>query len=145
MDRMKPFQYLYFIVAHKLKTLIARDRGKLFHFDVSMIPKELGLEKTMYYLQEMDIDFFNPLQNAESPGSSQRGKVTSATDRSNMQHILNYIALLNDIDVQIGDVAGIPKQREGQTSAQQAVTNAQSDLIQSSTVTEIYFHIHNRV
>jgi len=43
MDRMKPFQYIYFVLVHKLKRLIARDKGKVFHFDTSMIPEKLGL------------------------------------------------------------------------------------------------------
>lgn len=143
MDRMRPFQFLYFIVAHKLKQLIAKDKGQVIHIDLSMIPEQLGLEKTLYYLEHLDIDFFNPLQNAESPGAAQRGKITGATSRSNMQHIMNYIALLDAIDRQISDTAGITRQREGQTSHQQAVTTAQQDLEQSSTITEaVYFQPH---
>lgn len=145
MDRMKPFQYLYFIVMHKLKKLIARDRGKVFHFDESMLPANMSMEQTLYYLEEMDLDIFNPLKNAESPGSYQRSKVTGSTDRSNMQHILNYISLLEALDFQISDVAGITRQREGQTSSSQAVTNAQQDLVQSGIVTEIYFQLHNKL
>lgn len=146
MDRMKPFQYLYFFIAHKLKKLIARDRGQVFHFDMSMIPEQIGLEKTIYYLEEMDIDFFDPLKNAEAPGAFQRGKIAGATSRSNMQHILNYVQLLAAIDEQISDVAGITRQREGQTTPNQAVTNAQQDLIQSATITEtIYFRPHEKV
>lgn len=146
MDRMKPFQYLYFIIVHKLKKLIARDKGKLYHFDTTMVPEELGLEKTLYYLEEMDIDFFNPLMNAEQPGASQRGKVKEATDRSNMQHIMNYVNLMAAIDDQIGDVAGITRQREGQISPNEAVTNSQQNILQSSTITEaVYFYPHEKL
>ena len=146
MERMKPFQYLYFIIAHKLKRLIARDKGQIFHFDLSMVPESIGLEKTIYYLEEMDIDFYNPLANAETPGSYQRGKVTGSTSRSNMQHILNYVQLMAAIDEQINDVAGITRNREGQTSPNQAVGNAQQDLMMSSTITEaIYFKPHDYV
>jgi len=146
MDRMRPFQYLYFIIMHKLKKLIARDRGKLFHFDTSMVDPKIGLEKTMYYLEEMDIDFFNPLHNAEQAGSAQRAKVTTATDRSNMQHILNYINLLVALDEQISDVAGVTRQREGQIQPSEAVTNSQQTIMQSSTITEAaYFFPHFKV
>ena len=146
MDRMKPFQYLYFIIAHKLKKLIARDRGQVFHFDMSMVPEQIGLEKTLYYLEEMDIDFFDPLRNAEAAGAYQRGKISGATPRSNMQHILNYVQLLAAIDEQISDVAGITRQREGQASVGEAVTNAQQNLLQSSTITEaIYFKPHEKL
>lgn len=146
MDRMKPFQYLYFIVVHKLKRLIAKDKGQVFHMDLSMIPEKLGLEKTLYYLDEMDVDFFDPLKNAEKPGAYQRGKITGSTSRSNMQHIMSYIQLMDALDMQISDVAGITKQREGQIEASAAVTNTQETILRSSVITEAaYFSPHDKV
>lgn len=138
-DRAKPFIYMYMITYMKLKRLIARDKGQVFHLDVSMIPEKLGLERAMYYLNELDIDLFNPLQNAETPGAYQRGKITGSTSRSNMQYITNYIGLLDAIDNQISDICGIPKGREGQTHTRQAVTTAQQDLVQSANVTEVAY------
>jgi len=145
MDRMKPFIYLYMIVMHKLKRLIAQDQGKVFHFDISMVDPKIGLEKTLYYLKEMNLDIFNPLQNADQPGQMQRGKVSSSTDMSNTQHILNYVSLLAAIDQQIAEVAGVTRQREGQISPNEAVTNAQSNAQMSSVITEIYFYAHDRL
>lgn len=144
MDRMKPFQYLYFLIMHRLKELIAKDRGKVMHFDVTMVDPKIGVEKTLYYLDKLDIDFFNPLQNAELPGAYQRGKITTATDRSNMQHIMNYVQLLAAIDDQISDVAGVTRQREGQSAPHETVTNHQASIIQSSHITEIYFQAHDK-
>jgi hypothetical protein len=145
MDRMKPFQYLYFLVMHKLKSMIAKDKGKIFHFDSTMVDPKIGLEKTLYYLDQLDIDFFNPLMNAEQPGAYQRGKITTATDRSNAQHIINYVNLLAALDEQIGEVAGITKQREGQSSTYEAVTNNQTAIVQSTTITEVYFQVHSKL
>jgi hypothetical protein len=142
-DRMKPFQYLYFFVMHKMKQMIAKDKGQVFHFDASMVPENMSIEKVLYYLEHLDLDIYNSLQNAQSPGAAQRGKITGATNRSNMQHIMSYIQVLDALDYQISDVAGIPKPREGHTPTQQAVTNAQQDLQQSSAVTEaVYFQPH---
>lgn len=42
MDRMKPFQYLFFVIMHKLKRLIAHDKGKIFHLDSTMVDPKLG-------------------------------------------------------------------------------------------------------
>jgi hypothetical protein len=143
MDRMKPFQYLYFFVMHKMKHMIAKDKGQVFHFDTSMVPDNMSREKVLYYLEHLDLDIYNSLQNAQMAGASQRGKITGSTNRSNMQHIMNYIQVLEALDMQISDVAGIPKPREGYTPTQQAVTNAQADLQQSSAVTEaVYFQPH---
>lgn len=145
MDRMKPFQYLYFLIMHKLKRFIAQDQGKVFHFDTTMIDPKIGLEKTLYYLKEMNIDFYNPLMNAEQAGWAQRGKIHGSTDWSNMQNVLSYVQLLNAIDAQISDVAGVNKQREGQVSPTEAVTNAQSNITMSSMITEIYYNTHQTV
>ena len=143
MDRMKPFQHLYFVVMHKLKRLIAQDQGKVFHFDLTMVDPAIGLEKTMYYIKEMGIDFFNPLQNAESAGAHQRGKIADATDMSNMQFISNYISILDALDFQISEVAGVTRQREGFVNPYEAVSNAQQNIMQSSTITEaVYFAPH---
>lgn len=146
MTRMKPFQYLYFIIMHKIKRLIARDKGQATGIDTSMIDPKIGLDKTMYYLEEMDINFYNSLANAENRGAASRsGKVGATVQRSNAQHIMNYISLLESIDNQISDVAGVSRGREGQTSPSEAVTNAQQNLNQSATITESYFYLHNRV
>lgn len=145
MDRMKPFQYLYFIVAHKLKRLIARDKGKAFAVDTTMIDEKLGLEKTLYYLEEMDIHFINPMQNAEEPGFANTSNVTNVWDRSNTQHILNYVQLMSFIDQEIGDAAGVTKQREGSVGTYEAVTNTQQSIVQSSHITESYFFKHSKL
>jgi hypothetical protein len=145
MDRMKPYQYLYFIVMHKLKKLIARDRGQVFGIDLSMIDERVGLEKTLYYLEEMDLDLFNSLQNADQPGAAQRGgKIKGSVSRSNMQHISGYIQLLQALDIEIGEAAGVTKQREGQIGGYETATNAQQSIQQSSHITEIFFHLHSK-
>lgn len=142
MDRMKPFQYLYLLLVHKLKQLIARDKTPVYHFDITMLPDNMSMEKAIYYLEELGIDFYNPLQNADRPGATNRSKITSATNRSNMQQIAAYVQLMEAIDQQISDIAGIPKAREGQASPTEAVTNVQQNLLQSSLVTEVYFKEH---
>jgi hypothetical protein len=144
-QRMKPFQHIYSMVCHKLKRLIARDKGKTFPLDTTMIDPIMGIEKTLYYLEEMDYDFYNPLQNAERPGAHQRGgKVSGAVDRSNIQQILAYFQSLALLDEQINDVAGIPRGAEGQTPTNQAVTNAQSDIAMSSNIIEaVYMKPHD--
>jgi len=145
MDRMKPFQYLYFIIMHKLKKLIAQDKGKVFPLDITMIDPRMGLEKTLYYLTSLNLDIYNPLQNTDVQGWSQRAKVSNAIDMSVADQVMNYITILNAIDQQISDVAGITRQREGQASPNEAVTNAQSNIQMSGIITEVYFQAHDKL
>jgi hypothetical protein len=145
MDRMKPFQYLYFIVMHKLKKLIAQDKGRVFHFDTTMVDPKLGLAKTLYYLNNLNIDFYNPLQNANEPGIHQRSKIGGSTDLSVADQVMNYINILAALDDQISDVAGVNRQREGQVTPNEAVTNAQSNIAMSAVITEVYFQAHHKL
>lgn len=145
MDRMKPYQFLFFVVMHKLQKMIAQDRGKVLWIDRTLIDKKLGLKKTLYYLENMNIKFYNSLQDADVPGAAHRGGPPSdAMDASNAQIIMNYIALLDSIDYQIGEVAGVTREREGQTSSYDAVSNVQQNIIQSSYITNLYFDTHNK-
>jgi len=146
MDRMKPFQFLYFVVMNKLQELIRDDLGKIMLLDSTMIDKKIGLEKTLYYLKALKIKIYNTMQDAEVPGATTNRSVPQNTmDMSNAAHILNYIGILDALDRQIGEVAGISREREGQTSTYDAVTNAQQNIIQSGMITEIYFAPHNQL
>jgi len=142
MERMRPFQFLFFIVMHRMKHLLARDRGKVMPVDVSKIDPRYTIEETLFYLDEMDVFIHNSLSGAESPGAAHRSGLDNGIDRSNAQHIVNYINILNYLDEQIGEVAGVTRAREGQTSPYDAVTNTQQSIMQSSTITELLFSVH---
>lgn len=143
MDRMKPFQYLYFIVMHKMKQILAADAPPLINIDMSMIPKKLTNEQYMYY-NKLGINFYDPNQNNEgNPTGISGQKGVYEVERSTMQHVLNYINILQALDEQIGEVAGVTRQREGQTSQYESVTGTQSAIVQSSHITEPIFTAHN--
>lgn len=143
MDRMKPLQYLFTVLMYKLKKLIAADKLPAMGFDTSMIDPKLGFDKTMYYLEELGIDFYNSLEGSDKQGASGRsGKLGNTVNRSTMQNIQGYIQLIDAIDAQIGDVAGVNKQREGQVAPTEAVTNVQTQITQSSVITELMFQLH---
>lgn len=148
MERMRPFQYLYLIIMHNLKKLIATDRGRLVVMDTSQMDSEFGTEKTMYYMQELNIMPINSLAHEEGEelgNLSRRGGPIQSIDRSQSQNIANYISLLEYIDNQIGEVAGISRSREGQTGRYETATNAQQSIIQSSNITEMLFFTHNKL
>lgn len=146
MDRMKPFQYLYFIVMHKMKQMLAADAPPLISIDMSMIPKKLTTEEYLYY-NKLGINFYDPLQNTEdgNPANLSGQKIIDETQRSTMNHVANYITILQNLDEQIGEVAGVTRQREGQTSQYESVTGMQSAIVQSSHITETLFALHNVV
>ncbi len=143
-DRAKPFQYLYFILLHKMKEVVAKDMPPLTMIDMSMIPKTLTNEQWLYYYKQ-GLGFYDPNQNNEGNPSTTSGQKGPAFEvgRSAMQHVNGYIELLAWVDVQISEVMGVTKQREGNTGQYETATNAQQSIVQSSNITEILFSMHN--
>lgn len=145
-DRAKPFQYLYFIVLHKMKEVLAKDMPPLTMIDMSMIPKTLTNEQWLYYYKQ-GLGFYDPNQNNEgNPGttSGQKGPAFEVP-RSVMQHVNNYVEILSWLDNQISEVMGVTKQREGNAGQYETATNAQQSIVQSSNITEILFSAHNNL
>jgi len=145
-DRGKPFQYLFFIIMHKMKEVIAKDMPPLTMIDMSMIPKTLSNEQWLYYYKQ-GLGFYDPNQNNEGNPSQMSGQKGPAfeVNRSAMQHVNNYIEILSWLDNQINQVMGVSTQREVGASANEAVTNAQQAITQSSHITEILFQSHNNL
>jgi len=142
MDRMKPYQYLFFIAMDRFKSLIAKDKGALVGIDVSRLDPKFPIEKTIHFLEQSGYYVYNGLQGADNPGANTRPGV-DMINASNMQNILNFAQILAYFDEQIGDAAGITKQREGGSAPYEAVTNNQQSIMQSSHITEPTFMVHD--
>lgn len=144
MDRMKPFQYLFFVAMDKFKDLIAKDKGQLVKIDASRLDPKFPIEKTIHFLEQAGYYITNELQNAEAPGASNRSSV-EAINASNIGNIINFAQVLSYFDEQISDAAGIAKAREGSTQPYEAVGVNQQSIIQSSIATEYYFMAHDHL
>lgn len=144
MDKMKPFQYLFFIAMDKFKKLMAADKGKIIGIDSSRIDPKFPIEKTIHFLEEAGYYVYNGLQNGAELGAAQRPGL-EAIDGSTISYIVNFAQILAYIDQQISDAAGVTQQREGGVSPYEAVTNAQQSIIQSSHITEPLFSAHDQL
>ena len=144
MDRMKPWNYLLIIGMDRLKTLIAKDKGRLVGIDTSRIDPNFPIEKTIHFLEQAGYYVYNGLQGGENPGSSTRPGIESI-DASSTQNILNFAQILNYFDEQISDAAGVTKAREGSTSPYESVGNNQQSITQSSHITEPLFMVHDNL
>lgn len=152
-SRMKPFQFLYFVVMNMFLKLIARNYGSLIKIDSSQIDPELGdgdpnlaLERTLGYMRE-GVMIYNSLKDAET-GADVRSYSRPSADvvnYSNTLDILNMTNLLNWLDVQIGMGFGISPQREAQFSSNTNVGDNQQAIMQSVNITQPYFFKHNEL
>lgn len=150
-DMMKPYNYMYDVIHDRLNKLIARNWGSLIRFDFAKKPKGWDVEKWLYYAKTMGIaveDSFN-----EGNIGAATGKLAGALNNassgviatSDGNQIQQYINLLEFIKMEMADVAGISKQREGQISNRETVGGVERATLQSSHITEWLFTVHEDV
>lgn len=149
-DRLKPYQYLYDIIAFRLELAFASDQGKIFLMDMAQIPVSEGIdiEKWIYYLKEMKIGFINSFEEGKKGASQQ--KLTQfnqfqAIDLSLAQSIQQYINYLDYIKTQMYVVSGVSPQRMASINNSELVGNVEKSIQQSSVITEYLFEAHNEV
>lgn len=158
MARMKPFQFMFFVVLHQIKELIPKAIGPIQNFDTSMIDVNLSgdtasddpfteaLSKTLYYRQK-GLNIYNSMINniggQPTQTSVSRPQPGSVQNMSIGQDLNNLLQLLGWLDVQIGLACGVSPQREAQFSSNTNVTDNQQAIVQSSHITEHYFRKHN--
>jgi len=126
-DMMKPFSYLYDVIHDRLNKMMARNWGKMTRLDLSKKPKSWKMEKWLYYAKTMGLfveDSFNEGTIGAATGKLAGGLNSNSQgviDADFGNNIQQYINLLEFIKMEMSDVAGISKQREGQISNRETV------------------------
>lgn len=143
MSRLSGPQVFYNIVKTTLKRLIKSDKGKKLLLNIGVVPTSQGIdtEKFMHYFENSPFALINP--NEEGNGYNDINTSAKVIDMSLISDIQKYIMILRTIKTEAGKSVGITEQVEGQISANEAVSNTQQSLIQSSQILEPYFHLHN--
>lgn len=149
-DRLKPYQYLYDIIAYRLEIAFASDQGKVFVMDLAQIPTSHGMdmERWMHYLKEMKIAFINSFEESKkgaSQGQTSRFNQFTSVDLSLAQSIQQYINMLDYIKQQVYFVSGVTPQRLGSIANRESVGNVDTAVSQSALITEYLYEAHSEV
>lgn len=157
MARMKPFQFMFFVVLHQIKEMVPKAVGPIQNFDTSMIDPNLAgtesedpysdaLARTFFYRQK-GLNIYNSMMNNIGGQPTQtnisRPQPGSVQNMSIGQDLNNLLQLLGWLDIQIGLACGVSPQREAQFSSNTNVSDNQQAIVQSSHITEHYFRKHN--
>ena len=147
-DMMKPYNYMYDAVHDRLNKAIASHWGAIMELDLAQIPKGWDVDKWMYYAKINKIAVKDSFKEgnvgaatgklAGSFANNSRGMLTV----SDGTYIQQQINLLEFIKMEMAEVAGISKQREGQVSNRETVGGVERATLQSSHITEWLFIIH---
>ncbi len=150
-DMMKPYSYLYDVIHDRLNKLIAHNYGKIVNLDLAKKPAEWSVEKWLYFAKVNNLavtDSFNEGRYGAATGKlagALNNASTGVIDADQGNTIQQYTNLLQFIELEMSNVAGISKQREGQISNRETVGGVERATLQSSHITERWFLIHDDV
>jgi len=150
-DKMKNYQYLYDVIWDRLNTAIAKNLGKILLLDISLIPNGWEPEKWIAQATKLGIGVIDGFKEGNA-GAAQgklagnlNGQNTRAIDLETGNYIQQHIQLLEFIKTEMGEIAGISRQREGNISNRETVGGVERGVTQSSHITEWWFMKHEDV
>ena len=148
MDRMKPYQYLYNVFMYRTELAFAKSKGKISVLDTSRIPDGWDMDKWMYYAEILGWAIEDPFK--ESNKGSSTGKVSGQLNQNSKvldlemgSYIQQHVMMLEFIKRELGEIAGVTAQREGQISNRETLGGVERAVTQSSHITEKWFMMHD--
>lgn len=150
-DMMKPYNYLYDAIHDRLNKVMAKNWGKIISLDLAKVPKEWSIDKWLYYAKHNNIAVVDSFKEGNIGAAT--GKLAGAMNNASSgvidaelgNIIQQYINTLEFIKLEMSEVAGITRQREGQVSNRETVGGVERATLQSSHITEWLFTIHDDV
>ena len=150
-DMMKPYNYMYDAIHDRLNKLMAKNYGKIIQLDLAKIPKGWSVDKWLYFAQHNNLAIVDSFKEGNIGAST--GKLAGALNNASSgiidaelgNIIQQYINTLEFIKMEMSDVVGITRQREGQVSNRETVGGVERATLQSSHITEWLFTIHDDV
>ena len=126
-DMMKPYNYLYDAIHDRLNKMLSKNWGKIITLDLAKVPAKWDIDKWMYYAKTNNIAVIDSFKEGNIGAAT--GKLAGALNNASSgvidaelgNSIQQSINLLEFIKLEMADVAGISKQREGQISNRETV------------------------
>ena len=151
MDRMKNYQYMYDVMWDRLNKAIATNYGKIFELDLAKVPGNWEIEKWLHFAvvnKIAVIDSFKEGTQGASTGKLAGGMNTQggrAIDMETGAYIQQHVQLLEFIKMEMSEIAGVTKQREGAIHQNETASGVERSVNQSSLITEYWFDTHEKV
>lgn len=150
-DMMKMYNYEYDAIHDRLNKMISRNWGKMVQLDFAKVPKGWDIEKWLYYAKINGLYISDSFKEGNTGAAT--GKLAGALNNASSgvidadwgNNIQQYINLLEFIKMEMSEVVGVTKQREGQISNRETVGGVERATLQSSHITEWLFLMHDDV
>ena len=150
-DMMKQYNYLYDIIHDRLNKLMAKNWGKIITLDLAKVPKGWDINKWIYFAKANGLAVVDSFKEGNIGAATGKlaGVLNNASsgviDAEFGNSIQSQINLLEFIKLEMSEVVGISRQREGQISNRETVGGVERSTLQSSHITEWIFMQHDDV
>lgn len=147
-DMMKSYNYYYDVIHDRLNKAMARNWGRIINLDLSKIPDGWEVEQWMFYARKFGIGVTDSFKEGNIGAATGRlagniGNSQNVFDADLGNYIQQHINLLEFIKMEMSEVVGITRQREGQISNRETVGGVERATLQSSHITEWLFTEHD--
>lgn len=151
---LKPLQYMYIVLWYRLELAIARDKGKAILFDITQIPKSMGISpaKWMHYLSSVGVAFVNPYEegwgNSERSGGHCFGKGTKVMMADGKLRNIEDIKLGDKVMGPDGQPRNVLELHSGVDDLYKIIPSSGSDVQIVNSSHEVYYgykHKNNSV
>jgi len=148
MDRMKPYQYLYNVFMYRTELAFAKSKGKISVMDTSRVPDGWDMDKWMYYAEILGWAIEDPFKEGNKGAATgklagQMNQNSKVLDLEMGNYIQQHVMMLGFIKQELGEIAGVTAQREGQIENRETVGGVERAVTQSSHITEKWFMMHD--
>lgn len=151
LDRCKNYQYMYDAIWDRLNKAISTNYGKIFELDLAKVPDNWEIEKWLHFAivnKIAVVDSFKEGNQGAATGklagsfNTQGGR---SIDMETGNYIQQHVQLLEFIKMEMGEIAGVTKQREGAIHQNETASGVERSVNQSSHITEYWFATHEKV
>jgi hypothetical protein len=149
MDRVKPYKYLYNVYMRRTELASARNKGVIAELDLAEIPDGWDEELVMMFAEAngyMIKDSFKEGKKGIAQGkliSTLKQRGSDVLNLNSADVIRANLELARYVKNELGEIAGITPQREGQIDNRETYGGVERSVTQSSHITEEWFRLHD--
>lgn len=148
LERMESYQYAFNIYMTRLELIMSKYKGPIYEIDINKIPDDWEPEEWFYYADVLGwavLDNFNEGKRGASTGKLAGGmnNANKVLDANVGNYIQQIVTMLQYIEKQVGDIAGVSEAREGQSHSRETAQGIESSVTQSNYKTERWFFLHD--
>lgn len=149
-DLMKPYQFLYDAFMYRIDRAFSKYKGPMLEVDFAKIPDEWSMDKWMFTGEEtgyLFVDSFREGNKGQAMGKlagnfNTTGKIYNPEMGNYISHHMEMARMIKE---ELGEIAGITRQREGATESRETKGGIERAVVQSSLNTEKYYFIHDNL